>query len=446
MIKLRLFFYLFTIILSHTFAYSQGQFQFDSKGKRAETINFKSINNLIILKAKLNGEPINFLLDTGVNKTKVFGQVKDSTRLEDAEFISLRSLGSPDPVKAYMTLNNSIDFGPITGENQEVYYITDTRFDLASKLGVNVQGIIGYEFLKDFIFRLNYSKKHLRIYQHDKFNRKLRGFDKIDFRLIRKKPHIKLTTKFLNSTSKDLIFLLDTGSGDAFWVFEDRGIKAPENSFADFVGYGLESAIQGRRSKMESVQIGDYELNEPRVAYIDSTSVKLFTADRFKNGIVGAEVLRKFVIFLDYKNQKLYLRAGSYFDDTSNYDRSGLLLTYVGEEIRTIKSPVKVTVNEGNSYQKRDEESYFEIRLQISRTLQVTKIRQKSPAAAVDIQIGDRILKINGKSVDKINLEDITKLLSSEEGKKIKIQLQRDNIILTRAFYLRSQLNLEDMN
>ena len=77
--------------------------------------------------------------------------------METTEFIQLRSLGSAEPVKAYKSTENTIDFGPIYGDNQEVYYITDPRFDLSSKLGLNVQGIIGYELFKDFIIRINYN-------------------------------------------------------------------------------------------------------------------------------------------------------------------------------------------------------------------------------------------------------------------------------------------------
>ena len=427
-------------------AFSQDEFKFKDSKKRAVTLYFQSINNLIILSAKLNGKPINFLVDTGVNKTKVFGQIKDSVSLKNTEYLSLRSLGSSKPVKAYKTLNNYIDFGPIAGGNQEVYYITDDRFDLASKLGVNVQGIIGYEFLKQFIFRLNYVGNSLRVYQHQYFHRKLRGFNQIDLRLIRKKPHVKVAVKLLNTIIKDLIFLVDTGSSDAFWVFEEDGMFAPSNAFQDYVGYGLETAILGKRAKMESAQLGKYKLDEPKIAYIDSTSVKLFTANRYKNGIIGAQILKKFILFLDYKNQKLYLRPSSFFNDISNYDRSGLFLTYVGEKIKTIKTPVSVTVNQGNSYQVREEDSYFQIRVEISRILEVTNIRKNSPAAEVDIKVGDRILSLNGKSVNRMEPEEITNLLSSEEGKRIKVMLQRDDELLRRVFYLRSQLNEKGIN
>ncbi|WP_245686402.1 pepsin/retropepsin-like aspartic protease family protein [Psychroflexus sediminis] len=435
------FIYLILIIWNFDLAYSQSQFEFDDQDKRAVTLKFDSVNNLIILSTLLNGEFINFLVDTGVNKTKVFAQPKDSSLLENAEYISMRSLGSSEPVKGYKTQNNTIDFGPITGKNQEVYYITDPRFDLAGKLGVNVQGIIGYELFKGFIVRLNYNNESLRLYQRHKFNRKLRRFDNINFRLIRKKPHIKTAVEFLNGSEKDLVFLLDTGSSDSFWLFEDKDVPVPEKAFTDFVGYGLELAIEGKRTKFKSAKIGDYKLPAPRVAYIDSISAQLFTADRFKDGIIGSEILRRFVWFFDYESRNLYLRSNRNFNDNTNYDRSGLILMYVGDEITKTRIPVMVRVDDETNYNSSNAENKFEIRLQISKILQVSQIRPNSPAAGIDIKIGDRILKLNGKTVNNMSLEDINTLLSSEEGKRIKIQIKRGDNILKRELFLSSQLN-----
>ncbi|WP_019038197.1 retropepsin-like aspartic protease [Psychroflexus tropicus] len=441
MIRAKLFVLVFTFAIVNS-VFSQDEFKFKDPNKRAVTLNFKSLNNLIILSATLNGKLINFLVDTGVNKTKVFGNVKDSTFLETTEFIQLRSLGSAEPVKAYKSTENTIDFGPIYGNNQEVYYITDPRFDLSSKLGLNVQGIIGYELFKNFIIRLNYTRKNLRFYQHEKFNRKLNTFDEIDFRLIRKKPNINLSAKLLDGTQKDLVFLVDTGSSDAFWIFEGKNITAPKESFVDFVGYGLEQVVKGKRSKAKTISVGQYDLKKPRVAYIDSTSAELFTADLYKNGIMGSEVLKRFVWFFNYKERKLYFKPNGQFNSNFNYDRSGLILTYAGEEIKTVKKKIFATFDEKPNYGfGSDDSKTFEIRYEKYQILQVAYIRPDSPASKVDIRKGDRILRFDGKPVERMNLKEINDLLSGDEGEKVIIQLKRGKLILKRKIYLSSRLN-----
>jgi C-terminal processing protease CtpA/Prc len=197
------------------------------------------------------------------------------------------------------------------------------------------------------------------------------------------------------------------------------------------------------RSKAKSVQLGDYKLKEPRTAYLDSVSAELFTADRYKDGILGAEVLRRFVTFFDYKNQNLYLKSNKSFSDNFNYDRSGLFLQYTGEEINTIKTPLKVRINkeERSPYATTNSAEQFSIRLQTSKILNVANIRPNSPSSEIDIQIGDRILKMNGRSITSLGLDKINQLLSGDEGDRIKIILKRRNVTLKRIIILRSQLN-----
>jgi hypothetical protein len=429
--------------LSYQSVFSQAYFKFKDEDKRAVNLRLTTINNLMVLMGKLNGEPVNFLLDTGVNKTKIFAKALDSTFLEDTEFVYIRSLGSEKPVKAYKTSNNVLDFAEIVGRHQEVYYITDPRFDLARKLGINVQGILGYDFLSHFIFRLDYSRNKLRVYQHDKFNRKLWWFDEICFRLFQNKPHLQLPVQFLNGFKQELVFLIDTGSSDAFWVFEKENISAPDNAFFDYVGYGLENAVEGKRSKTEAIRLGEFTIEQPKTAFIDASSAELFTADTFKDGILGGEVLKRFVTFLDYKNRKIYFKPNSSFKDNFNYDRSGLYLTYTGEEINTIKTPVMVSVDDKDQggYSAEGVESKFEIRVEVFKILEITDIRPQSPAAEVDIQVGDRLLKINGSSIQNLSLDKIQTILSSEEGKRIKVHLRRGKREIKRSFRLRSRLS-----
>jgi C-terminal processing protease CtpA/Prc len=102
---------------------------------------------------------------------------------------------------------------------------------------------------------------------------------------------------------------------------------------------------------------------------------------------------------------------------------------------------VTVKINEDTNYGISNAENEFEIRVEVSKILQVQNIRPNSPALEADIRIGDRILKLNGKSVDSMELEEINDLLSSEDGKRIKIQLKRGEIKLTKIIYLSSQLN-----
>ena len=51
---------------------AQDGFKFFDKGKRYEDISFQLINNLVVIPIEINGKGLNFIFDTGVNKTIVF--------------------------------------------------------------------------------------------------------------------------------------------------------------------------------------------------------------------------------------------------------------------------------------------------------------------------------------------------------------------------------------
>ncbi|WP_127845136.1 aspartyl protease family protein [Psychroflexus aestuariivivens] len=429
---------------------AQETFKFKNEKKRALNLRFQSINNLIILKAKLNGQELNFLLDSGVSKTVVFAKEIDSALLKDFSYVNVKSYGSKIPVKAYRSEGNKVDFGKIVGHDQDIYFIVDERMNLSQKIGINIQGIIGYEFLKSFVFRINYLKNSIRVYQHEKFNRNLRSFKKLDFRFYKNKPHFKMPVQYLDGQKDTLVMLMDLGASDSFWVFEDEKRKAPKASFTDIVGYGLESPIYGKRSKLQSAKMASVVFEYPRASFVDESDKLKVSVDDFKNGLVGGEILRRFKLFLNYKTASIYLKPNQNFDDTFNYDRSGLILTYSGKKIKTYKEQVRVfskpdEVNTG--YNQYKNEQKFKIRYQVTDVLSVENIRPNSPASQKDIQIGDQLLSINGSSVDKMDSKEIIKRLSQESGTKIKLKLLRQSKILKREIILENQFDaFEKMN
>ena len=49
--------------------------------------------------------------------------------------------------------------------------------------------------------------------------------------------------------------LLDTGSSDAIWLFENETIGIPDKNYDDFLGRGLGGDIFGKRTKVRSIKI-----------------------------------------------------------------------------------------------------------------------------------------------------------------------------------------------
>ncbi|MEN8857063.1 MAG: retropepsin-like aspartic protease [Flavobacteriaceae bacterium] len=151
-----------SLFLLSTFALSSQNtgFHFFDKNKKFEDVNFKLINNIIVIPLEINGEPINFNLDTWVNKTIVFNSSNADTIFLclDKKF-QLRGLGKGLPVDAIVSNNNSFRIQNLVSNNQRVFIVLKDEFDLSAKMGMTIHGVIGYDLLKDLILRVNYKSK-----------------------------------------------------------------------------------------------------------------------------------------------------------------------------------------------------------------------------------------------------------------------------------------------
>ena len=81
-------------------------------GKKFEKVNFKLINNLIIIPIEVNGAKLSFILDSGVSKPILFNvSDQDSIQLRNVSEITIRGLGDGDPIKALSSKDNFFQTG-----------------------------------------------------------------------------------------------------------------------------------------------------------------------------------------------------------------------------------------------------------------------------------------------------------------------------------------------
>lgn len=114
----------------------------------------------MVIPIEVNNKKLNFILDSGVGTTILFNiQKRDSIELHNIEQVKLKGLGSEEPVDAILSTNNIFKIKNIVSSNQKLYVVFNDFFDLSSKLGTTIHGIIGYSLLKDFLIKINYGTK-----------------------------------------------------------------------------------------------------------------------------------------------------------------------------------------------------------------------------------------------------------------------------------------------
>jgi hypothetical protein len=431
------------LLLFKGIAFSQNPFRFVSEAKK-QTISFKLINNLIVFPIEVNDKKLNFILDSGVGTTILFNiQKKDSVELHNIEQVKLKGLGSEEPVDAILSTKNKFKIKNIISGNQKLYVVFNDFFDLSSKLGTTIHGIIGYNLLKDFLIKINYGSKKITFYNPNKNN--FNGCSKcteFNLEFYKLKPYINVGIKINKNSTKvsEVKLLIDSGGSDAMWLFENThpDIKSPTNYFNDYLGEGLSGAVKGKRSKIEALILGNYELKKPTVSFPDSISIVHALQFKERNGSLGGDVLKRFTVYFDYKKSKLYLKKNSAFKNPFRYNMSGIELAYNGKLL------VKENNNVFNVRSKSTSENSIIAEVNYKYSFKpsyiIHRVNGGSPAFEAGILPGDILIKINGKYSYDLKLEEIVGKFYQKEGTLITVVVERNGLDYLFKFKLKSRL------
>ncbi|WP_111708407.1 PDZ domain-containing protein [Lutibacter citreus] len=435
-------------ILYASSSIGQRNFQFTDNLTK-QSISFKLLSNLIVFPIEVNGKKLNFILDSGVGKTIIFNlKPKDSIRLKDVKKIKLHGLGSEEPVDASISRGNTFKIKSIFSNYEQMYVIDNDSFDLSSKLGLTVNGIIGYSLLKDLEVKINYSSKKITFYKKGTFNYdKCRKCESLFLQFHKLKPYINIGVKLTDSLEKitPVKLLIDSGGSDAMWLFENSspGIKPPTNYFNDFLGEGLSGPIYGKKSRIKALVIGKFEIKKPNVSYPDSLSVAHALKFIGRNGSLGGTILKRFTVIFDYNSSKVTLKKGRNFKEPFKYNMSGIELVHNGK--RLVKEKDNNTssfslINKAQSSQESIVILDYSYKYAFKPSYRIFKVRKGSPADVAGLVEGDVVIKINGKYTFNMSLHEITGYFFQKENKKISMVIERNGQDFEYNFYLKDIL------
>jgi hypothetical protein len=285
--------------------------------------------------------------------------------------------------------------------------IIDENFQISHMLGIPVHGLIGFNLFKDYVVEIDYLNEKLRLHKPEYYKYRDRKKDIImPLHFDGNKPFVRtsIVTDALQEVPVKL--LVDTGASDALWLSEnsDERINLPENRIETFLGRGLSGDLYGTKGRIDAIWVGPLVLPKPIVAYPNSEIIDQLISSNDRNGTIGAEILRRFFVTIDYRNSRLTLRPTHKVKEEFNYNMSGMEVTnpMPGLPIFTIAD-----------------------------------VRENSPAYFAGLQKNDQILSVNSSNHRSLELNDINLLLQSRENKKIRVKVLRNGEEIKTSFELK---------
>lgn len=365
-----------------------------------QVIPFEFVNRHILIPLKVNNSrPLWFILDTGDQYAVINLDVASELNLKLRGQVRVGGAGAQIQTGAFVdeatfAVQGLKDFTqPVT--------LALPIGHLASRLGQDFDGIIGSDFISQFVVEIDYQARVLRL--HDKNNFKYTGpGEAVPIKFMHGHPILEAEVTPQGGTPIKGDFVLDIGAGLALALYTPfvnshnllNNIKTIQS--LGVAGAGGEAS--GRSGRVAQLKIGRYAIKEPITFFSEDKAGALATSEICGN--IGARVASKFTLFLDYNRKQIIFEPNSSFNEPFTQPTAGISLIAEGKDYRTFK---------------------------------ITDVLQNSPAQEAGLQKDDIILEVDGTTSRTLTLSRLHDLFEQPVSRKLTIRRGNSllNVILT---------------
>ena len=251
--------------------------------------------------------------------------------------------------------------------------------------------VFGLGILQDYIAQFDYRTPELRLFTRDAFQQSPRAVA-IPFEIDRfRNPFLTTTVRLKDDDTATARLMLDTGASYYSVVFGEsfartNGIRqrlrrvVPQASHTP--GLKLSAA------RVDALRIGPFDPRATIAAILDTPSAGLV-----HDGMVGAGFFRNFVVTFDYGRRQMWLEPLTAIPERQTFDASGLDFTHAT----------------AGRYRVHD-------------------VLPESPAAAVDVRVGDLLVSIDDRRASDLTIGEIKDWLT-KAGATVRLTLERNGAV-----------------
>lgn len=373
-------------------------------GQSTLKIPFELSDNFILLQARVNdSRPLWFIFDTGANSSVINAGLVKELKLETRGKVGGNASGGK--IEAELLSGLSLSVPGVTVSNQTIASLPIDIFSPA--LGKPIGGIIGYDFIKQFVVEVDYAAKVINLYSPATFNRSVSG-EILPIKFINRKPFVSAKIKLDGRDAVEGMFMIDTGSDGVMSV---NAPFAKTHQFLKFLPAVRQSSSGGAggisetiMARVETIQLGRLTINNPLIEFSQATQ----GTDTLSSyaGLLGGEVFRRFTLVVDYPRQRIILEPNAYFSEPVEADMSGLDLMADGEDFKN---------------------------------LVINEVTANSPGAEAGLKEEDELVAVDGRPVSELGLDQVRQMFK-QEGKEYLLNIKRGEQTLQISIKLRRLL------
>lgn len=386
-----------------------GQSDFDIlRGEAKRTISFQYANNFILVEVRLFGMlPMSFIFDTGAEHTILFN--REFADIFNTEYdIRVPIVGSDQSREIYALVARGIDIevGGLGAVERDILVLEEDYLTLDEITGRPIHGILGSSFFRNVVVQVDFRKQRITLHSPNHFEEPTKNFSEYDLTIRSGKPYLRGDLRLAGDQEVDVRLLIDTGAGLPLLVHNNThpSLALPDDYILGKLGLGLGGFVEGHLGRVRSLEIGELEFTQILTSFQDLSNSVLEDSTRFRNGLIGTQLLMRFHVYIDYIHEKLYLKPVGRYNRKFKMDKSGLVVFAMGQNL--------------NVYVIQDTIA-------------------NSPAAEADIRPGDVIKRAGGIPSSLHSLDSLLRLFQKREGKVIRVVIQRKQEVLKKRIKLK---------
>ncbi|HEY2445826.1 MAG TPA: aspartyl protease family protein [Rhizomicrobium sp.] len=343
-----------------------------ANGAKETTFPIRLYNNHIYADVSVNGRgPYQFIFDTG-GVNVVTPPLAATLGLKSEGQMQGNGTGSGH-MDVGLTKVSSLQLGDATIRDQVFAVVPLDRLEPSE--GVPMPGMVGFETFRRFVTRVDYGAGTITLTRSDAFNPKDAG---LAVPFVFDGNTIEVPASFDDASGK---FTIDTGSRASLTLngpFAAQNRLTADRKHVEGVnGWGIGGPSRGVTMRGDRLQIGALTIDGP-VAEISTDKGGDFSTTAIA-GNIGAGILKRYIVTLDYEHSTMYLKPSTgETADLDTFDRAGLWF------------------NKGDAGYR------------------VIDVSKGAPADQAGLKVNDEILAVNGKPATSIPLYEMRRQLRND--------------------------------